>query len=60
MKPEVSVSVSWWGNTHEFLALAESKRLTPIRLEFWSLDKIDEVYERVKHVHFASRAVITP
>ena len=47
----------------EVLALAESGRLTPIPLEFWPLwplDKIDEVYERVKHGQVAGRAVITP
>ena len=36
VKPEVSVSVSWWGNIRELrevLALAESGRLTPIPLE---------------------------
>ena len=42
VKPEVSVSVSWWGNIRELrevLALAESGRLTPISLEFWPLAK---------------------
>ena len=63
VKPEVSVSVSWWGNIRELrevLALAESGRLTPIPLEFWPLDKINDVYERVKHGQVAGRAVITP
>lgn len=63
VKPEVSVSVSWWGNIRELrevLALAESGRLTPIPLEFWPLDKINEVYERVKHGQVAGRAVLTP
>jgi propanol-preferring alcohol dehydrogenase len=63
VKPEVSVSVSWWGNIRELrevLSLAESGRLTPIPLEFWPLDKINEVYERVKHGQVAGRAVITP
>ena len=53
VKPEVSVSVSWWGNIRELLevlALAESGRLTPIPLEFWPLEKINEVYERLKTV----------
>ena len=40
------------------LALAESGRLTPIPLEFWPLDRINEVYERVKHGQVAGRAVI--
>ena len=63
VKPEVSVSVSWWGNIRELrevLALAESGRLTPIPLEFWPLDRINEVYERVKHGEVAGRAVLTP
>jgi alcohol dehydrogenase, propanol-preferring len=63
VKPEVSVSVSWWGNIRELrevLALAESGRLTPIPLEFWPLDRINEVYERVKHGQVAGRAVLTP
>ena len=63
LKPEVSVSVSWWGNIRELrevLALAESGRLTPIPLEFWPLAKINDVYERVKHGQVAGRAVITP
>jgi len=63
IKPEVAVSVSWWGNIRELrevLALAESGRLTPIPLEFWRLDKINEVYERVKQGQVSGRAVITP
>ena len=62
-KPEVSLSVSWWGNIRELpdvLALAESGRLTSIPLEFWPLAKINDVYERVKHGQVAGRAVITP
>jgi propanol-preferring alcohol dehydrogenase len=63
VKPEVSVSVSWWDNIRELrevLSLAESGRLTPIPLEFWLLAKINDVYERVKHGQVADRAVITP
>jgi alcohol dehydrogenase, propanol-preferring len=63
VKPEVSVSVSWWGNIRELrevIALVESGRLTPIPLEFWPLDKINEVYDRVKRGQVAGRAVITP
>ncbi|HJR61435.1 MAG TPA: NAD(P)-dependent alcohol dehydrogenase [Vicinamibacterales bacterium] len=62
-KPEVSLSVSWWGNTRELrevLSLAESGRLTSIPLEFWPLDKINEVYGRVKQGEVSGRAVITP
>ena len=44
----------------EVLALAESGRLTPIPLEFWPLDKINDVYERVKQSQVPGRAVITP
>ena len=63
VKPEVSVSVSWWGNIRELrevFALAESGRLTPIPLEFWPLDKINEVYDRVKLGKVAGRAILTP
>jgi len=63
VKPEVAVSVSWWGNIRELrevLALAENGRLTPIPLEFWPLDRINEVYDRVKHGRVAGRAVMTP
>lgn len=48
---------------HEYgksLVLAESGRLSLIPLEFWSLAKIKDVYERVKHGQVAGRAVITP
>lgn len=63
VKAEVSVSVSWWGNIRELrevISLAESGRLTPIPLEFWPLDRINDVYERVKHGQVAGRAVLTP
>jgi propanol-preferring alcohol dehydrogenase len=63
IKPEVSVSVSWWGNIRELrevIALVESGRLEPIPLEFWPLSKINEVYDRVKRGEVAGRAVLTP
>jgi propanol-preferring alcohol dehydrogenase len=63
VKPEVSVSVSWWGNIRELrevIALVESGRLTPIPLEFWPLNKINEVYDRVKRGEVSGRAVVTP
>ena len=63
VKPEGSVSVSWWGNIRELrgvLSLAESGRLTPIPLEFSPLAKINDVCQRVKHGQVAGRAVITP
>lgn len=63
IKPEVALSISWWGNIRELrevLALAESGRLTPIPLEFWPLEQINEVYDRLKRGQVAGRAVITP
>lgn len=62
-KPEVTFSTSWWGNIRELrevLTLAETGRLTPIPLEFWPLDQINEVYRRMKHGEVPGRAVITP
>jgi len=62
-KPEVTFSTSWWGNIRELrevLTLAETGRLTPIPLEFWPLDKINEVYRRMTHGEVPGRAVITP
>lgn len=56
-------SVSCWANIRELrevLTLAERGRLTPIPLEFWPLEKIDAVYERVKHGQVTGRAVLTP
>jgi alcohol dehydrogenase, propanol-preferring len=44
----------------EVIALVESGRLTPIPLEFWPLDKINEVSDRVKRGEVAGRAVLTP
>jgi propanol-preferring alcohol dehydrogenase len=63
VKPEVSVSVSWWGNIRELrevIALVESGRLTSIPLQFWPLSEINEVYDRVKRGEVAGRAVVTP
>jgi len=40
------------------LALAESERLSPIPLEFESLDRINEVYARMKKGQIAGRAVM--
>jgi propanol-preferring alcohol dehydrogenase len=62
-RPEVAFSVSWWGNIRELrevLSLAETGRLTPIPLEFWPLEKVNFVYERLKRGEVAGRAVITP
>jgi hypothetical protein len=63
VKPEVSVSVFWWGNVcelREVLALTESARLTLIPLEFRPLDRINDVYERVKRGQVPGGAVLTP
>jgi CheY-like chemotaxis protein len=57
-----SVSASRWDNIRELrhvLALAGG-RLTLIPLEFWPLDKINDVYERVTHGQVAGRVEITP
>jgi alcohol dehydrogenase, propanol-preferring len=45
---------------HELLALAESGRLTSIPIEVDSLDRINDVYARVKAGQVAGRAVIRP
>lgn len=63
IRPEVSFSVSWWGNIRELrevVHLVETGRLTPIPLEFWPLEKINEVYDRVRRGEVAGRAVLTP
>ena len=52
-----------WGNIQELrevIALAEAGRLTPISLEFYPLDQINEVYRRLKEGKVAGRAVIVP
>ena len=36
------------------------RRLTPIPLEFWPLDNINEIYRRMKQGEVPGRAVITP
>jgi D-arabinose 1-dehydrogenase-like Zn-dependent alcohol dehydrogenase len=60
---EVQFEATLWGTIEELrevLALAESGRLSPIPLEFEPLDRINEVYARVKHGQVAGRAVIRP
>ena len=62
-RPEVQFSYSWWGNTKELrevLAMADDGRLTPIPLEYEPLEKINDVYERVKGGRVKGRAVIVP
>jgi D-arabinose 1-dehydrogenase-like Zn-dependent alcohol dehydrogenase len=59
-KPEVTFSTSWWGNIRELrevLTLAESGRLTPIPLEFWPLEQVNEVCRRMKQGGVAGRTV---
>ena len=60
---EVQFEVTLWGTIKELrevLALAESGRLSPIPLEFESLDRINDVYARMKKGQIAGRAVIRP
>lgn len=60
---EVQFEATLWGTIKELrevLALAESGRLSPIQLEFESLDRINEVYARMKKGQIAGRAVIRP
>jgi len=60
---EVQFEATLWGTIKELrevLALAESGRLSPIPLEFAPLDRINEVYERMKRGAIAGRAVIRP
>src|SRR5262249_50538399 len=60
---EVQFETTLWGTIKELrevLALAESGRLSPIPLEFQPLDRINDVYARVKHGQVAGRAVIRP
>jgi propanol-preferring alcohol dehydrogenase len=60
---EVTFEATLWGTIKELrevLALAESGRLSPIPLEFEPLDRINEVYARVKKGLVDGRVVITP
>ena len=60
---EVTFEATLWGTIKELrevLALAESGRLSPIPLEFEPLDRINEVYARVKKGQVDGRVVITP
>lgn len=60
---EVMFEATLWGNIQELrevIALAESGRLTPIQLEFYRLDQIDEVYRKLKEGKIAGRAVVVP
>ena len=62
VKPEGSVSVSWWGNMRELREGCPGGRRSTdaIPLEFSPAAKINDVYEGVKHGQVAGRAVMTP
>jgi D-arabinose 1-dehydrogenase-like Zn-dependent alcohol dehydrogenase len=52
-----------WGTVEELrevIALAESGELTPIPIERSPLERINEVYARLKRGEIQGRAVITP
>jgi propanol-preferring alcohol dehydrogenase len=60
---EVAFEATLWGTIKELrevLALAESGRLSPIPMTFHPLERINDVYARVKRGDEAGRAVITP
>ncbi len=60
---EVLFEATLWGNIQELrevVALAESRRLSLIPMEFFPLEQINEVYRKLKAGEIAGRAVITP
>jgi alcohol dehydrogenase, propanol-preferring len=60
---EVLFEATLWGTVKELrevIALAESGRLTPIPIECAPLDRINDVYRRLKRGEVEGRAVITP
>jgi propanol-preferring alcohol dehydrogenase len=60
---EVTVEGTLWGTIKELrevIALAETRMLTPIELEFEPLDRINDVYEALRLGKVQGRAVITP
>lgn len=60
---EVLFETTLWGSIKELrevIALAESGRLSTIPIEVAPLEKINEVYRRLKKGEIAGRAVITP
>lgn len=60
---EVLFEVTLWGSIKELrevIALAESGRLTTIPVEVAPLDRINDVYRRLKAGEIAGRAVIAP
>jgi D-arabinose 1-dehydrogenase-like Zn-dependent alcohol dehydrogenase len=55
--------VSFWGNVKELrevMEMADDGRLTSIPLEFEPLERINDVYQRLKNGQVEGRAVITP
>jgi propanol-preferring alcohol dehydrogenase len=62
-QPEVSYSVSFWGNIKELrevMDMADDGRLTPIPLEFEPLERVNDVHHRLEKGQIKGRAVITP
>jgi D-arabinose 1-dehydrogenase-like Zn-dependent alcohol dehydrogenase len=62
-KFEVQFEATLWGTIKELrevIALAESGRLTPIPIELEPLDRINDVYARLKRGDVQGRVVITP
>lgn len=60
---EVQFETTLWGTIKELrevIALVESGRLTPVATELAPLDRINDVYARLKRGEVEGRAVITP
>ena len=60
---EVQFEATLWGTVKELrevIALAESGQLTPIPIERAPLERINDVYARLKRGEIQGRAVITP
>ena len=60
---EVLFEATLWGTVKELrevIALAESGRLTPLPIEMQPLERINEVYARLKRGEVRGRAVIQP
>ena len=60
---EVQFEATLWGTVKELrevIALAEKGRLTPISIELAPLERINDVYARLKRGEIPGRAVITP
>ena len=60
---EVQFEATLWGTVKELrevIALAERGQLTPIAIERAPLERINDVYARLKRGEVQGRAVITP